>query len=302
MAPQTDYVMVEPYGPCPCRSGKITVECCIAADGSFRVKFPSPLPSGDVTGVAHAGCYMRDTRNCSTDIATGCYFSNDLRELLHAKIIGVTFPWGEPGMEMAVEDLPAGILCNRHNDAIAPLDAVAVQAFRNILDGVAYVTMKSLATKKTLAAASGEGLELWMLKLLFGAYHNRLISREGIEPENSHPLNPDIFLNTLRTGALAAPHGLYFRKSQREGGHSGGVGEKRNRITGLFLTIGPLECELIVDSTDTDLDAINSQNFYRPSGLDLIGKKRSAQIHLSGPGFATNETARLALNDVRSAE
>jgi hypothetical protein len=304
MAPQTDYVVVDPYGPCPCRSGKNTVDCCMAADGSFKVKFTSPLPSGAITGFAHANCYMRETRNCSTDVATGYYFSNGLRELLGAKVVGATFPWDGQGGGAAVgiEALPADILCGRHHDALETLDAVAIQAFRNILDAIAYVTMKSLATKKTLTAVSGEGLELWMLKLLFGAYQNSLTAGGGVAPENFQPLKLDIFLGALEIGALAAPRGFYIRKSQKDGGHNRVAADKTNRIAGLFVTIGPLECELIVDPTGLDLDAIRSENFYRPSGLDLIGRKRSAQIHLSGPGFATNETARLALTDARLGE
>jgi hypothetical protein len=78
--------------------------------------------------------------------------------------------------------------------------------------------------------------------------------------------------------------------------------EQTNPVTGLWLRIGPLELELIVDPTGLDMGAVRGRNFYRPSGIDLIGKKRNAQIHLSGPAFATNETARLAMTDIRSPE
>ena len=56
---------------------------------------------------------------------------------------------------------------------------------------------------------------------------------------------------------------------------------------------------------DCDSDSkksFRSQNFYRPSGIDLLGKKRNTHIDPSGPGFATNETARLVMSDIRSSE
>jgi hypothetical protein len=300
MAPKTDYIVVDPDGLCPCRSGKITVVCCMAADGSFRVKFPPPLPSGDITGFSHANCYMRDTHNCSANAATGYYFSNGLRELLRTHVVAVTFPWDEAGKDMVpgIEDLPAGLLCDRHYAALAPLDAVAIQAFRNILDGVAYVTMKSLATKTTLAAVSGEGLELWLLKILFGAYHNALAADGDSPPRNFLPLDTNIFEGALRSRALAAPRGLYVRRYQTAGEPVHASTNHPKRIAGLYFKIGPLEFELVVDPDGLDIEAVRNRNFYRPSGIDLIGKKRNAQVHMSGLAFATNETARLALSDM----
>jgi hypothetical protein len=34
----------------------------------------------------------------------------------------------------------------------------------------------------------------------------------------------------------------------------------------------------------------------------LSGKKRGSHIHLSGPGFATNESARLTLSEIPPGE
>ncbi len=304
MAPQTEYVLVDPDGPCPCRSGRITADCCMAADGSFKVKYASPVPPGGTTGFSHANCYMRDTRNCSRDIATGHYFSDAVRDLLHAGAVRVSFPWDRTDGKTAVrsEDLPACILCSRHNDALSALDAVALQAFRNILDAIAYVAMKSLATKKTLCAVSGEGLELWFLKLLFGAHHAVMAAEDGGAWKNIPTLDACSFQDTLANGALVAPRGLYIRRPETGNGGGADPTDNANRITGLCLGIGPLECELIIDPAGLDLDAIRRENFYRPSGIDLIGKKRDAGIHLSGPAFATNESARLGLSDTRPGE
>jgi hypothetical protein len=275
----------------------------MAEDGSFKVKFPSPLPQGDVTEFSHADCYMRSTRNCSEDIAAGYYFSEGLRDLLRTKVIDATFPWDESCGENAVhlEDIPSSLLCGRHNEALASLDAAALRAFHNMLDAVAYVTVKSLATKTTLCALSGESLELWLLKLLFGACHFGRHAGGSEGPINLQRPDFSVFQNALEKGALAVPGGIYVRKAQTDGGGRNAA-DQIKRINGFNFTIGPLECELLVDTSGIDLDQLRRQSFYRPSGIDLIGKKRNAQIHLSGSGFATNETARIGLSELRQGQ
>jgi hypothetical protein len=70
----------------------------------------------------------------------------------------------------------------------------------------------------------------------------------------------------------------------------------------LRFDIGVLEFELIVDPAGVDFEAIRSEHFYRPSGIDLAGRRRSAHVHLSGPGFAADESARFTLSETRPGE
>lgn len=285
MPPQTEYVVVAPDGPCPCRSGRTTAECCVAADGTFRVKFFSPLPTGEITGFSHPDCFMRDTRNCSEDIATGDYLSKGVLDLAHAGTVRVSFEWEGA----TLENLSASIVCSRHNAGLASLDAVAIQAFNNIVEAMIYVTMKSLATKKSLYAVSGEGLELWALKVLFGA-----------AAAEAQPIDFGIFRRALESGALAPPRGLYIRRPDRVSEPR--ATDKTDRISGLRFNLGPLEFELIVDPAGLDPEALRRQNYYRPSSIDLTGQKRGANIFMSGPGFAANEAARLTLFETRPGD
>jgi hypothetical protein len=247
---------------------------------------------------------MRDTNNCSKDIATEHYMSAAVLNLLRAKVVCVYLPWDDAGEKPAVDvaSLPSGILCNRHNAALAPLDDVALQAFGNILDAMDYVSMKSLATKNALYAASGEGLELWLLKLLFGAYHAALAADDIAARKNIPPLDIGIFRKALEGGALAAPRGLYVGRRTADDRQGSEAPHKTDRIRGLRFDISSLECELIVDPAGVDFDAIRRENFCRPSGIDLSGKRRSAHVHLSGPGFAANESARFTLLETRASE
>jgi hypothetical protein len=71
--------------------------------------------------------------------------------------------------------------------------------------------------------------------------------------------------------------------------------ETEKRVAGLRFVVGPLEFELIAESADLNFDVIRQKNFYRPSAVDLTGKRRDANILLSGPTFARNESMRLQL-------
>src|ERR1700686_4394902 len=115
MVSQADVILIAPDRPCPCRSGKVTAECCMAADGTLRVKFSSPLPFGEVTGFSNSKCYMRDTRNCSVDMSREHIMSKSMLDLLRAKTVDVIFPWDdvERRTTVGIENLTSGILCVR---------------------------------------------------------------------------------------------------------------------------------------------------------------------------------------------
>jgi hypothetical protein len=221
MVSQADIVVVTPNSPCPCRSGKVTAECCMAADGTFRVKFPRPLPPAEITGFSHAKCYMLNTRNCSENISGEHYMSKSVLDLFCAKTVRVGFPWNDvgAGTTVSVENLTSGILCERHNHALTPLDAVAIQAFSNLFDAMIYVTRKSLATKRAFYAASGEGLELWALKLLFCTYHATMVTEDRNVLKDTQPPDFGLFQRALEGGALAGPCGLYVRMGGGGDGH-----------------------------------------------------------------------------------
>ena len=249
---------------------------------------------------------MRDTCNCSEDVSREHFVSKSMLDLLCAKTVDVIFPWDDVrrGTTVGIEKLTSGILCVRHNNALLPLDAVATQAFSNLVDAVIYVIRKSLATKRMLYAVSGEGLELWALKLLFGAYHATMVAEDGDALKDTHPLDFSIFQKALEGEALAGPCGLYVRRPVAPMGARDGRGpqttETGKRLTGLRFVVGPLKFELIVDPAGRNFDEIRRQNYYRPSGIDVIGQKRAANIFLSGPKFENNESARLVLLETRT--
>jgi hypothetical protein len=304
MVSQTNIILVAPDDPCPCRSGKTTYECCMQADGTLRVKFASPLPPGGITSFSHARCYLRDTRNCSEDMSPDPYTSKSVADMFRAKAIDASLIWSNGRTTtVGIENPTSPIACSRHNSALSSLDAAAAQAFSNIFDAASYVIKKSLATKRTCYAASGEGLELWALKLLFGA-HAAMAASGADAPKDSQPLHVGIFQRALEGEALARPCGLYLKRTVLQMGDPVGCGplkaETTNRVTGLRFSAAALQFELIVDAAGLDGEAMRRQCFYRPSSIDFIGKKRTANIFLSGPIFGSNEAARFGLLEARA--
>lgn len=276
----------------------------MAADGQLRVKFPSPLPPGSITGLANPTCYMRETRNCSEDVSAAPYMSKSVVDAFAAATNCATLrPYTEGGeAAVSIDDFPSDILCARHKSAVSSLDAVAAQALNNLAAASNYVMTKSLATKRALYAVSGEGLELWALKLLFGAYHGMMLAEDAEALKGIQPLDFGIFQMALEGGALAISCGFYFRRAMGEASWGPLMSEARDRFIGVRFRIGALECELIADSTDLNLDMVRWRNSYRPSGIDLVGRKRSAHVNFSGPAFAVNGSMRLELSGARVHE
>jgi len=302
MVSQTNVILIEPDDPCPCRSGKLTSECCMEPDGTFRVKFPSPLPPGPNTGFSHAQCFMRDGSNCSEEISSDPYMAKSVLDMFSANAIRANFVWNDATRTtpVGIDNLTSPIVCNRHNNALAPLDAVATRAFGNIFEATIYVIKKSLATKNVCYAVSGEGLELWVLKLLFGA-RAAMVAANGDALNDAQPLDLSIFQTTLEGRALKAPCGLYLRRAM--GDRAAGTPPAKEtaiRIAGLRFSVAAFEFELIIDPAGSDFEAIRQQYYYRPSSIDLIGRRRAANIYMSGPAFGRNEAARLELREARA--
>ena len=301
MASRTNVILIEPDDPCPCRSGLVTRECCMEPDGTFRVKFGTPLPSGPITEFSHVHCFMRESNNCSVDMSADPYMAKGVLDMFSAGAIRANFVWSDVARTTPVvlENLTSRLLCTRHNHALAPLDAVATRGFGSIFEATLYVIKKSLATKNICYAASGEGLELWVLKLLFGA-HSALAADRGHALSDAKPLDFGIFQRALEGTALAAPCGLYLRRAIDNRAGMGSLVETAPAITGLRFSIAAFEFELIVDPAGIDFEAFRQLYYYRPSSIELVGRRRAASIYMSGPAFGKNEAARLELREARS--
>jgi hypothetical protein len=103
-----------------------------------------------------------------------------------ANVVGISgLPWmGKETRRLSVDALASKILCDRHNQALAPLDALSAQFIgfvRN--DGEALDRLDDSSSQAdleaTLTLTSGVSLELWMIKVLLGGVASRSMSRNG---------------------------------------------------------------------------------------------------------------------------
>src|SRR5262245_34604909 len=87
LAQQNKKIKLSPAELCPCGSGWVIASCCLdPSDGTLRKKVPSIVPPGPKTHFAHAGCYLRDTNNCSPDISREHYVSAHVLEQIAASM------------------------------------------------------------------------------------------------------------------------------------------------------------------------------------------------------------------------
>ncbi len=166
----------EPDHYCPCGSRRKARSCHRAADHSWVAERPRPLITGERTGYANPNCYGRAGNDCSKSMTREHFISAHVLQQIRAddatiEIGGTTWiPAGE-SRAVGINALTSKILCARHNHALSPLDNVAGQYFEAMrLDAK---SMMSQGRKGEFPCAftmiCGPMLELWLLKVLFGA-------------------------------------------------------------------------------------------------------------------------------------
>lgn len=179
------------YGPapgddCPCGSHRQAQRCHRASDHSWVAERPPALLTGPRTGYANPGCYARSSNDCREDLTLEHYLSDDLLEAISAdnKVVMVEgAAWQGPDAKqktIGVNSLSSRMLCSRHNRALSPLDNMASEFFRHFREDQLDV-MKFHGDNFTrgFTMFSGPYLELWMLKVIWGAIEAKAMELEG---------------------------------------------------------------------------------------------------------------------------
>jgi hypothetical protein len=190
-----DVRVSEWYGPppeddCPCGSGRKASRCHRAKDGSWIAEPPPPLLIGPRTDYANSGCYARASKDCSDDLTREHYISDDVLESIAAdgKVVMVEgAAWLGPAATaktVGVKSLSSRMLCGRHNEAMSPLDSTAADFFRYFredqLDVFKYLGNDDRDSfARGFVMASGPYMELWMLKVIWGAIESGAMNVEG---------------------------------------------------------------------------------------------------------------------------
>jgi hypothetical protein len=160
-------------GRCPCGSGRGARGChADRTQDLWLLPASAPLLSGPRSGHRNERCYAAASEDCSPKVSREHWLSADiLRTLTHGKTVTVEgAPWQRGRrQEFTPKALAANVLCERHNNGLAPLDAVAGRAFDVLRRYQADQRTAPAPRGSQFALVSGEDLQRWLLKVLWGA-------------------------------------------------------------------------------------------------------------------------------------
>lgn len=183
------------YGPppdseCPCGSGRQASRCHRATDGSWIAEPPPPLLTGPRTGYANPSCYARSSNDCDHELTREHFITDDVLGSISAdgKVVVVEGAAWQAKTErqktIGRKSLSAWMLCGRHNHALSPLDKMAAEFFRHFredqLDIFKYLGNDDRqGFARGFVMVSGPCMELWMLKVLWGAIEAGAMELDG---------------------------------------------------------------------------------------------------------------------------
>jgi hypothetical protein len=206
--------------PCPCGSAQAAGGCHLNPS-THRWQLPAfaPLLTGERTGLSCDGCYASLTNDCDGKLSNEHWLSKGiLVEASDGKVVRIGgLPWQPEGSanELSPGVLGSNVLCERHNNALSPLDGDAVRAFTTLdkfyLDQISHPDLQG----NEFDLISGEQLERWLLKMLWGAS-----AAFPTTPQMRASVDREMLADYLfRDAELPADWGLYVKGLQ--GGRRG---------------------------------------------------------------------------------
>jgi hypothetical protein len=141
-----------------------------------HLKASDTRPQGPSTGYAHPDCYAKELSDCSTDISREHYISKALLIEMGGKpqVAGFSFQPQDTLRKIGVEALTSRILCKRHNNCLSPLDTGAQRCLGALRAFDADLQDDGTPTSDEVMI-NGADLERWMLKVLIGMNHARIL-------------------------------------------------------------------------------------------------------------------------------
>lgn len=280
---------------CPCGSGSIYVDCCKVGPRQLPyVKIPNLAPPGAPSGYTNPNCYMSPTNNCSEVISREHYISNAILSLFPSLTIS-GMPWlkGETKI-LTPKAVTAKILCERHNNALSPIDTFGLRAFNAFIGALDYAAGQERPGRAKHFLISGEGLELWMIKLAAGFHFGGIASGSDGVLRDTCEFPTNELVGTLTTGHL--PRDGHLWVSQELGLVPRGqllvgplVNEATNLNSGVRVQFGPLEFQTtLVRPPMTNEQFATWAPRHRPRAIDFSGPARDARVVMTWKGMKTN--------------
>ncbi|MEZ0054368.1 hypothetical protein ABIA30_005409 [Mycobacterium sp. MAA66] len=151
---------------------------------------PPSLLTGPRTGYANPGCYARVSGDCDDELTREHFITDNVLGAISAdgKVVVVEgAAWQdktERRKRVGRASLSRKMLCRRHNNALSPLDKMAAEFFRYFLEDHLDI-FKYLGNDerdsfpRAFTMVSGPYIELWMLKVFWGAIEAGAITVDG---------------------------------------------------------------------------------------------------------------------------
>jgi hypothetical protein len=283
-------IVLEPYDPCYCGSGKKLKFCHpIRKRGEIpRPRASDCKPPRPQTGFAHSGCYARQLNDCGTEMSGEHLFSEVMLDLLKGadgKVVRTGYPWQVEGefQSLPPSTCKANVLCKRHNNTLSPLDAKAGAFFKGILKTPEFLQNHELR----VLILSGDDLERWILKTL--CTHILAVGKFGKDWE------PPIEWLAILWGMKPFPPGcgLYF--NHEVGQSAPDMAKIGLRVltssgfpgaTGAMVELGPYRFALAMvrPNPQQASDSVLIPKHYRPSDFVITSGKREVVYSLGWEG------------------
>lgn len=275
---------LSPDSQCPCGSGEPASACCLTPTG-FRKAPASTKPQGAKTGNSIDGCYASRLGDCGVKRSREHYISESLLHHLNRNnnLTVQGLPWVKNESQVvSPNSLASKVLCERHNTALSPLDAIAVRLFQAFDEQGVHGSGQQL-----FHLFNGHDLERWLLKILCGITCSKNLA---LDTEADVSI-PDYWLDILFCGAQFPDHqGLYACKSR---GHrlEGPHGLQLRAITGRgrLSGIGLWVCgyELILSMSGFPSRLFDGREFaYRPLEFYATAQDFEKSVVFSWDGTA----------------
>ena len=278
-----------PQDPCPCDSGETFEYCCLLITGQAVIKTQNIIPNPK-SGYRNLRCYLGRTENCSESISREHFISAAILRQLEGGIKVSGLPWQNAGAEeqYPINALASKILCERHNNALAPLDHAAGHFFSKVNAAMLHASMRSMVRKTEHYLVNGDGIERWAVKTALGLYHSRVARAGGECLADTHRINEDNAMALLSNQPLSSPLGIYMTKE------TGSVVSNHFNVAPLIHLESRTLCGLKIQMAGVGLGFVfdvsgGDKNFfkggadYRVTRLDIKGTKRSSEVMLTWP-------------------
>lgn len=252
---------------CICESGKLIKDCCLT-------ETVSTVPPPPKTGFSHPRCYAHALNDCSNKLSREHYLNAILLNSGYEPIITIAgVPWLEnrEARTISANDLASKVLCERHNNALGGLDALAIKFFRFL--GKDH-------TEEALLI-NGHEIERWLLKLLCGAFASGNFVLNSTQTDNWSP--SEQWLQILFGSRLIPPGaGLHYimveipNIKRNENRLSPFENSSTNTPIGFWFIIGGFTFLFAMEPYPSEHERLR----YRPMALQIIENGKERVVHL----------------------